>query len=670
MIEFANERLRKTAVLLLLLLTAVATASLCGWMVGSAHLKAIVPGLTPMNPMTSVGLIGVSGALLLLFKYRTWRKWTALGLSATAGLIAIDRIVATFMGVDRAMDTWLFRASLDLEPRPNRMAFATAWCLLACAASVLAITAGKKYRFLGQLFSLGAAFTGLMVVNCYGFSVLAGQVPGSEVPMALHVAILFVVFCVCIFLATARDGFAAPLMEETFAARLARQLMVSLLLAPPIMGWLASTGLRFGLYGPGMEEALLVTALGAVFAFNVWLGARANNRAEREASRQIEQARLDAERANHAKSEFLSKMSHELRTPLNAILGFSQLIQMGVDQEKTIAYVDLIHGAGKHLLGLINEILEIARIEAGRTTFSCEPVGAAEIVNEAASMATPIAKSRGVNVIVDEASLRSLCIFADRQRLFQIILNLLTNAIKYNCEAGTARIAARKEGDWVIVEVSDTGRGIAPEMESKLFVPFERLGDDTFAAEGTGLGLVLSKALAEGMGGTLTLAETSPAGSRFELKLAVAPATPVELREIAKTLSIPAAARSAVVLAIEDNPANLAFLAEIMELRSHVQLVTATTGLDGLEKACQVRPDLILLDVHLPDISGHEVLARVRENPEIAETPVVILTADATESQRDRFDRSKVSSFLTKPLDVRKFLTTLDEVLGSQSEAA
>ncbi|HVT12380.1 MAG TPA: ATP-binding protein [Fimbriimonadaceae bacterium] len=651
------------------LFAIVPLASLLGWAVGWEPLKAVIPGFTPMNPMTAVGLMCLGGSLYASLRQR--RKWLVVGwfLAIAAATIAVNRLLATSLGLDRSFDGLLFASKLDEEIRPNRMAFSTAACLLVASGSAAFMLMGRRSQWLAQLFGAVSTMIGLVVVNCYAFEVLAGQAPGKNVPMALNVAGMFVAFGVAIFLMTPKEGFAVPLMEDTFAARLARHLMVSLILVPPVLGWLADYGERAGLYGRGFQQALLITAMGAMFAFNVWLGARVNNQAERLASERVERARLEAERANRAKSSFLSKMSHELRTPLNAILGFSQLLQMGADEEQAVGYADMIHSAGKHLLKLINEILEIARIESGRTTFLCEPVEVLDVASEVAGLTDPLATENGVTVRVDSRAIHDVYVVADRQRMFQIVLNLVSNAIKYNRPDGTVTVSGRTEGDWMVLQVSDTGRGIPEELQPGLFVAFERLGGEHYAGEGTGLGLALSKSLAEGMAGSLELAQSSPKGSTFELRLPLAEAVAEGSDEPIEIGILPVSSAQGSVLVIEDNRANLRFVREALRRRPNLILHTAANGREGLAKLETLRPDVILLDLCLPDISGVTILEDIRSRSHLSEVAVFVLTADATEAQRQRAEAIGVEGYLTKPLDVRQLLNAIDRSL-SLSDAA
>ncbi|HST59443.1 MAG TPA: PAS domain S-box protein [Longimicrobium sp.] len=387
----------------------------------------------------------------------------------------------------------------------------------------------------------------------------------------------------------------------------------------------------------------------------------------REATLAAEKARSEAERANLAKSEFLSRMSHELRTPMNSILGFGQVLARAEPRADQQKHVQHILKAGRHLLRLINEVLEIARIEAGRQSFSLEPVHVGTVMQEAVGIVRPLAEQSGIEVQEGESTGRDGYVRADRQRLTQVLLNLLSNAVKYNRPEGHVRLTCETEpagpdGEarvWLRVE--DTGRGIPESRLHQLFTPFARLGAEQTEVEGTGLGLALSLRLAEAMGGTLELERTGPEGSVFRLGLLSA-TDPVRRAEDA---GIPAPADeaehgAATLLYVEDNLANLSLVETFLQLRPGWKLVPALQGRFGVELAREHRPDLVLLDLHLPDISGEEVLRRLRADARTADIPVVVISADATRDSLDRLRIAGADAYLTKPLDLDDFLATLE----------
>jgi len=391
-------------------------------------------------------------------------------------------------------------------------------------------------------------------------------------------------------------------------------------------------------------------------------------------SRQLQEAKEAADRANQAKSEYLSRMSHELRTPLNAILGFAQLLELDElrdDQHESLGH---ILSAARHLLALINEVLDIAAIEAGRLPLSLEPVAVADVVAETVSLIRPLADQHGV-LLVSPGRTCAAHVQGDRQRLKQILLNLLSNAVKYNREGGSVQLACeRVAGERLRVKVTDTGPGVAPEALGKLFVPFERLGGDQLGVEGAGLGLPLSQRLAEAMGGTLEVATTLGRGSTFWVEL---PLTEGQVQRAERDLDGAAAdqdrserAGSALtVLYIEDNLSNLQLVEQVLNRRGGVTLISAMRPQLGLDLAREHHPDLILLDLHLPDMPGEEVFRRLRAGSRTAEVPVVVLSADARPSLiTEMLDRG-VRAFLTKPLDVKELLGLLDTIADERQQA-
>ena len=386
---------------------------------------------------------------------------------------------------------------------------------------------------------------------------------------------------------------------------------------------------------------------------------------ERTAEREIHAAREEAEAANRAKTEFLSRMSHELRTPLNAIIGFAQILELDGLEERQAESVDQILKGGRHLLELINEVLDISRIESGQLSISVEPVLVRDAVAEAISLIGPLADERRIRLrssITDDG----LWALADRQRLKQVLLNLLVNAVKYGRADGTAVLScSRADGGRLRLTVADDGPGIAPELQERLFAPFERLGADASTVEGTGLGLALSRALIVGMGGTMGMDSSPGEGTTFWFELPQAEAAEERAPEVAATASVKGTGRSGTVLYIEDNLSNFRLIERALERLGEVRLLPAMLGRLGLELAREHRPDVILLDLHLPDIAGEEVLARLVAEPATRRIPVVVLSADASSSQADRLLASGARAYLTKPIDVLAFLDLVGELLGA-----
>lgn len=379
----------------------------------------------------------------------------------------------------------------------------------------------------------------------------------------------------------------------------------------------------------------------------------------------LKMARLEAERSNRAKSDFLSRMSHDLRTPLNAILGFAQLLELddlGPDKQESVSQI--LRG-GQHLLGLINEVLDIARIEAGHLSLSPEPVHARELVQIAVDMVRPLAVERGLTLVVDEMP-GDVMISADRQRLTQVLLNLLSNAVKYNRARGRVTLGFEQIDSRLRISVSDTGAGISPKRLALLFQPFERLGAEQTPVEGTGLGLALSRGLAEAMGGTLGVTSVVDEGSTFwiELEVSDAPRTAIEAAHAGQAEeSAGPPSTTGVVLYIEDNQSNVRLMERVLQRRPGIQLVHAARGDEGLRLAREKRPDLILLDLHLPDMSGMDVLHYLWQDTVLRQIPVAVLSADATPAQARRLKASGAVAYLTKPLDISEVMNLLDDQL-------
>jgi signal transduction histidine kinase/ActR/RegA family two-component response regulator len=380
-------------------------------------------------------------------------------------------------------------------------------------------------------------------------------------------------------------------------------------------------------------------------------------------------ARDEAVRATQAKNVFLSSTSHELRTPLNAVLGFTQLLQMSDLSEEDRDAVERILAAGHHLLALINELIDIARIESGEFSLSVEPVAMQPVVEETCRLMAPLAADRSIT-ISQHFQCPALAVKADRQRLRQILVNLMSNAIKYNREGGAVVITCQAPSpDQVSLTMTDTGPGIPGPDLHRIFDPFERLGAEQTSIEGTGIGLPLARAFAEAMEGHLTAASIPGEGTTFTVTLPRAadmvPAAdddsvPVPV-PVPRTGTEDPAGTDLSVLYIEDNPANIEVVSRFMRTRPGVRLQSVTSGQAGLALAAQEIPDLILLDLHLPGLHGHEVLRRLKAEPATAGIPVAILSAEAAPAVIRNMRASGVIAYLTKPLD----LTELGQLIDS-----
>ncbi|HEV7485535.1 MAG TPA: PAS domain S-box protein, partial [Thermoanaerobaculia bacterium] len=389
----------------------------------------------------------------------------------------------------------------------------------------------------------------------------------------------------------------------------------------------------------------------------------------------LREAKEEADRANYAKSEFLSRMSHELRTPLNAILGFGQLLERQNPTAQQRARVDHIMSAGRHLLNLINEVLDLSRIEAGHLQLSVEPVAVADVLEEALDLMRPLAAERAMQLVVDARLDKDLFVLADRQRLKQVLLNLLTNAVKYTAIRGRIAVSVQHSGPTTTrIVVTDTGAGIATEKLVRLFTPFDRLDVEQSGVEGTGLGLALCQRLMHAMAGDIGVKSAAGKGSAFWIEL---PAVDSPLKALSRnrTRAVDDASMAGAgkILYIEDNLSNLTLVEEMLAEQPGIELLTAMQGGLGLELARQHSPDLILLDLHLPDLRGHEVLARLRQEEITRDIPVVVISADATARQIQRLMAAGARSYLTKPLDIGQFFRVIDEAMRTrirQPEAA
>jgi len=395
---------------------------------------------------------------------------------------------------------------------------------------------------------------------------------------------------------------------------------------------------------------------------------------QKESEAAVNQARQEAERANATKGEILSRISHELRTPLNAILGFGQLLEMQEDQLSPRQNADIGHilKAGKHLLDLVNEVLDITRIDAPDSTLSLEPIALSEVAQEAIDMLQPLADTGGISIVQQLAPAPPTFVLADRQRLLQILLNLLANGIKYNKPDGQIFVSAEiLPENRMRLDITDTGHGIAATDMAKLFVPFVRLNAEKLGVEGTGLGLVLCRRLAQAMNGSIEAQSELGQGSTFSLELPLAPLPePLESSDsIAPILNghnldaTESASTERTILLIEDNMSNFQLIERILSKRANVRLIGAMQGGLGLQLVQQQRPDLILLDLHLPDIMGDEVLRRLQATPETQNIPVIMVSADASSAQIARLLAEGARQYLTKPLDVKQFLEAIDNVI-------
>ncbi|BBP02096.1 ATP-binding protein [Sulfuriferula nivalis] len=383
----------------------------------------------------------------------------------------------------------------------------------------------------------------------------------------------------------------------------------------------------------------------------------------------LENAKLAAEQANLAKSEFLSSMSHELRTPLNAVLGFAQLLEAGTPPPTATqaSRLQQIIKAGWYLLDLINEILDLATIESGKLLLSLEPVSLDEILHESKTMIEPLAQHHGIQIKFAPCH-PNWFVNADYTRLKQVLINLLSNAVKYNCEHGTVEVGCNASSpEHFRISIKDSGAGLSAEKMAQLFQPFNRLGQETGNEEGTGIGLVVSKRLAELMQGSIGVESVVGVGSEFWIELTrnVAP-------QLAAKTDIPMAAespqlnnvQSRTLLYVEDNQANLMLVEQIVARHPHLNMLSASDGYLGITLAREHLPDVILMDINLPGMNGYEALAILRSDPATKHIPVIAISANAMRHDIDKGSNAGFFYYLTKPIKIDELMAVLNNALA------
>ena len=394
---------------------------------------------------------------------------------------------------------------------------------------------------------------------------------------------------------------------------------------------------------------------------------REQQHALQETNAQLETARAIADKANRAKSEFLSSMSHELRTPLNAVLGFAQLLASdkpppSVSQQRSL---DQILKGGWYLLQLINEILDLAMIESGKVMMSQESMGLSDVFRDCQAMMEPQAKKRGIDMHFTSLQ-QPFFVHADRTRLKQVMINLLSNAIKYNRNGGSVIVSARAGSEAMVrISVADSGTGLSAGQLEQLFQPFNRLGREHGSEEGTGIGLVVTRQLVELMGGSIGVESTMDVGTTFWIELEASEEPVLESVALAAIESggTEESGAKRTVLYVEDNPANLILVAQLIARRADLKLVTATDGYAGIQLARACLPDVILMDINLPGLSGYGCLKILQDDAETAHIPVLALSANAMPRDIDLGVEAGFFRYLTKPIKVVEFMDALDLAL-------
>ena len=420
------------------------------------------------------------------------------------------------------------------------------------------------------------------------------------------------------------------------------------------------------------DEQGFVTGLSDLISLNIESSERKTVELELSA------AKKEADSANNAKSEFLSSMSHELRTPMNAISGFAQLLMMDSDKkldERQKGNVNEILRASNHLLELVNEILNLSKIESGNIDLSFETVSYSDVVVESSSLIRTLIENRNIKVFyqfndqdisIEDVLSLEVYIHVDRIRFKQILLNLLSNAVKYNNDEGSITIACNIVNDIVRISITDTGKGISEKGQKELFTSFSRLGQENSNIEGTGIGLVITKKLVELMGGKIDLVSTVNKGSTFWVEFPLVNVTAYSDIKTSERNKIPEQKlqREYTVLYVEDNPANLRLVKQVLSSKDNINMITAHEPNLGLELAFSNKPDLILLDINLPGMNGLEALKKLRENDKTKNTFIFAVSANAMLKDIEAGMDAGFDDYIVKPIDVTSFLVSVKKVLN------
>lgn len=433
-----------------------------------------------------------------------------------------------------------------------------------------------------------------------------------------------------------------------------------------------------GMYGlanrkGGFDEALSEFLEPYSVSYGVILNARRADTENKERAKELYKAKKTAEQANKAKSQFLSSMSHELRTPLNAVIGFSQVLNLNPNDlsENQRSNVTEILNAGNHLLSLINDVLELTKIEAGRVDLNIEPVNLKLIQDECIELILPLANAKNITVKYDSKCDLEAVVLVDKVRVRQVLLNLLSNAVKYNVEGGSVKVNCESlvDNNYYRLSVKDTGKGIAEEYHDSVFTEFERLGEEVGSIEGSGIGLTITKDLVELMGGSIGFESKKDQGSTFWIDLLSANSSQgIAAYAGEKELKLNAlAAKPKLIkntfLYIEDNPANLRLVVEMFKHFKDAKLEGVHDSLLGLDIARTIVPKLILLDINMPNLNGYEVLEQLRQDEITKDIPVIAVSADVLPKNIERALEAGFNDYLTKPLDVDNFFKVIQSYI-------
>jgi PAS domain S-box-containing protein len=388
----------------------------------------------------------------------------------------------------------------------------------------------------------------------------------------------------------------------------------------------------------------------------------------KQAEEALLKAKEEAEIANNAKSEFLSSMSHELRTPLNAIMGFSQLIKLDPKNEEQEQYVDAVLSAGEHLLSLINDVLDLSRIETGMLDISLTNIRLNDVLNSSIALVKPLMEENSITFINKTDEQDDYIVQADAIRLKQAIINLLSNAVKYNSKQGSILLSVEKVNNGKLrISIEDTGKGLTPEQQKNLFTSFERLGAEQSNIEGTGIGLVITKHIIEMMKGNIGVKSTHGQGSCFWLEVMLGDEAGVLPQDLAQEETeknkTPDSDKKHTILYIEDNAANLKLVEHIMKKKPSINMLSAMTPEKGLELVDSHQPDLILLDINLPGMSGYDVFRLLQENERTSHIPVIGVSANAMQKDIDKAMEAGFKDYITKPINAMELLSAMDKVL-------